>query len=314
MKILKKILIYIALMIILLAVLPLIIVWGSDAKKESSDVVPVISVLNQQGKQEEISLEEYVVGVVSAEMPANFQLEALKAQAIAARTFIYRNSPSPLGEGGRHGAISVCSDFKHCQAYLDIEGRREKWQERTEKYEKKVRQAVQETQGQIITVDDKAVSTPYFAICGGHTADSSTVWKGEEKTWLKGVTCKWCKDAAKYQSQVVFTLKEAAERLKVSEQDLKKMKIEKKNPEGRIATVKAGDKQLSGTEIRSKLALNSANFSWKIKGDKIVFSVRGYGHGVGLCQYGAAGLAKQGYTAEKILAYYYQGVKIKKVY
>ncbi|MEG1501339.1 MAG: stage II sporulation protein D, partial [Clostridiales bacterium] len=131
---------------------------------------------------------------------------------------------------------------------------------------------------------------------------------------LISVACPWDKTAPKYQSQENFSLKQAAELLSVEPQALTAMKLISQTPGGRVGELQIGDKKLAGVDIRRQLGLNSAAFTWQAERDKISFSVLGYGHGVGMCQYGARGMALKGYTYQEILAHYYQGTKIEKIY
>ncbi|MGI5891262.1 MAG: stage II sporulation protein D [Bacillota bacterium] len=319
MRTLKILLIYFFVVLILLAVLPLIFVTisssaqGSNNSQIKADSL-VVAVISPQGEKTKLPIEEYLVGVVAAEMPASFESEALKAQAIAARTFVYRNIPVPLQENGTDEEdIAVSSDPARFQAYIDERERSQRWHSNKEKNEAKIRQVIQETQGIIITKDGKAVTTPYSAICGGQTASSADVWGGDN-SWLQSVPCKWDKEAAKYESEVTLTLEEVSQKLSAEIKDVKKMKVISRYKDNRIKQMAIGEKTWNGTEIRNVLGLNSTNFTWDIKGDDIFFHVQGYGHGVGLCQYGANGLAKKGYTAEKILKYYYNGIELTKAY
>ncbi len=317
MKAIKIFLIYFVVILLLLAVFPLLLIsFSASADGEqtgfSADSL-VVAVLSEQGGREKMLLEEYLVGVVSAEMPASFEPEALKAQTIAARTYVYRQIKQPQADNGSAEDITVSADPAVFQAFNNEKQRKEKWRDKAPDYEEKIRQAVGATSGIIVTKDGRPVSTPYSAVCGGHTSSSANVWGGDN-SWLQSVVCKWDTEAPKYESQLTLPLQEAASKLSVEAKSLPGMKITMKDNDGRVAEISVGEKTISGQDMRTALELNSTNFSWQIKGDEIIFQVRGYGHGVGLCQYGANGMAKAGYDAEEILRHYYSGVELSKIY
>lgn len=317
MKAIKIFLIYFVVILLLLAIFPLLLIsFSASADGEQSGISAdslMVAVVSDQGIKEKMLLEEYLVGVVSAEMPASFEPEALKAQTIAARTYVYRQIKQPQADNGAAEDITVSADPSVFQAFNNESQRKEKWQEKAPEYEAKIRQAVEATSGIIVTKEGQAVSTPYSAVCGGHTASSANVWGGDN-SWLQSVVCKWDTESPKYESQMIFSLQEAAGKLSVDVKNLPGMKIIKKDNDGRIAEVSIGGKTISGQDMRMALGLNSTNFSWQIKGDEIIFQVKGYGHGVGLCQYGANGMAKAGYNAEEILRHYYSGVELSRIY
>jgi len=314
-KVIRVCLMYILLAILILAVLPLIFVdkMQATAESETDDAVPVVSVLVAENDTQSMSIEDFVVGVVAAEMPASFDIEALKAQAIVARTYVLYHSPLPEGIGGRHGEIAVCTDPNHCQAYISEDEMQKRWGKNSEANLAKIRQAVQETQGLVITYQGALIDTPFFSTCGGQTESAEGCW-GSERAWLQSVPCSYCTASKHYRGEIAFSLSEAAKLLDVKKADLKKIKIVSRTEGDRVAIAQIGDQKISGTDIRSKLGLDSANFTFKIEKAKIIFFTCGYGHGVGMCQYGAGGMAKEGKTAAQILHYYYQEVEIKAVY
>ena len=262
----------------------------------------------------QIALEDFLIGVVAAEMPASFPLEALKAQAIAARTYIYLHSPlSGRKDEFRHPDAAVCCDPAHCQAWQSPAQRQAKWGANSVLYEKKIKQAINETTGMLITYNGKPAEAPYSACCGGKTEAAGDLW-GSDIPWLQSVPCLWDEATAVYATQEVFSLKQAADLLGIKQGDLKKMAVLQTTAGGRVFTLKAGATTLKGSRVRSLLRLRSAAFSWQIAEEKIVFYVQGYGHGVGLCQYGAGGMAKAGYLAEEILAHYFSGTALLKAY
>jgi len=314
-KVIRVCILYILMAILILAVLPLILIERMDAtaEEETDDTVPVVSVLMSDNETQSMTIEDFLVGVVAAEMPASFEIEALKAQAIVARTYVLYHSPLPQGIGGRHGEIAVCTDPNHCQAYISVEEMQKRWGKNSEANLAKIRQAVKETQGLVITYQGELVETPFFSTCGGQTESAKDCW-GSERAWLQSVSCPYCTASKHYQGEMQFTLSKAAKLLDVKKADLKKMVIKSHTDGKRVAIVQIGEKEISGTEMRSKLGLESANFTFSIEDSKIIFQTYGYGHGVGMCQYGAGGMAKEGKTAAQIVHYYYQDIEIEAVY
>lgn len=268
---------------------------------------PEIAVLMPDGTTQAWPLEEFLPGVVAAEMPASFAPEALKAQAIAARTYVLSHS---RGSGGlpRHENADICCDSRHCQAWLSGEQLQQRWGEGFAKNYRAISRAVSETDGLAIFYAGSLVETPYCSTCGGRTQAAADVW-GQDMPYLQSVPCYWDSHSPRATSVVDLSLEEAARRLAVKTASLAGMNASY-SAGGAISSLAVGAKTLSGQEVRQALGLDSAACQWLIQNGRILFSTRGFGHGVGLCQYGADGLAKAGYTAQQILAYYYRGVEI----
>ena len=294
----------------LLLLAALLIVKLSD---ESDPAIPIpnerrITIIDRQGRQQQLPLEQFIIGVVAAEMPASFDEEALKAQAVAARTYILSHCP-PYGQPRHDGAI-VCCDSAHCQAYSDELQLREQWGENYDKYYAKIAAAVLATQGEILFSQDKIAQTPFCSTCGGRTEDAASCW-GSALPYLIAVDCGYCSHSPKFCSYQLYNLDEVAAILSIGSDTLEEMAVISSTPGGRVDTVVAGDNSWSGTELRNLLALNSAAFNWLILGNNIIFTTIGYGHGVGMCQYGADGMAQAGYDYRQILQHYYPGTQIK---
>ena len=268
------------------------------------------------GQIEEISIDEYLYGVVSAEMPANFELEALKAQAVAARTYtIYQISNNK----GKHRDADICDDSTCCQAWIPKENRLNRWseQERNNNW-KKIVLAVNSTTGKIITYNDEAINAFFHSNSGGKTELASNVWNsGKNLPYLQSVETSGEDGYSQYSSEVIISKTDLLGKLKKEYPDIRINFDEKENikiidytESGRVRTVKFGNTEIAGTKVRSIIGLKSTNFSIKIDGDNIIFSVTGYGHGVGMSQTGADSMAKQGKKYEEILKHFYTGVKI----
>ena len=261
-----------------------------------------------------VPLEEAVVGVLAGEMPADFDEEALKAQAVAARSYILKRMPQPYGAGAavHSGDADICDDFAHCQAYVDENKRRENWGEQFVEKEKKIRAAVTATAGEVITYDGAVVSPTFCSTCGGKTENAADYWQSEVPA-LQSVSCYWDTDAPKYLSHVYYTKAEMAAKLGISCEELANLKITETAESGRVKTVTCGEKQWKGSAVRTALGLNSTDFQWLADENGYLITVKGFGHGVGLCQHGANGMAKAGADYKQILNHYYTDIEITSI-
>lgn len=265
-----------------------------------------------------IPLEDYLVGVVAAEMPAEFPLEALKAQAVAARTYAVKR----LGVGGvenpLHQGADLCDDHRHGQAWLSRADLKELWGTlQYYQYYYKVKQAVDETRGQVLTYQGQLIDPAYHASCGGRTENSEDVWKFEAP-YLRSVPCPYDMDPEPVQT-VSYSLEQLDQALGTNlaalpvsgkQNSPAEIKTTEKTATGRPKALLIGGCPLSAVAVRDLLGLRSTNFSWKAEGGEVAFTTTGHGHGVGLCQYGAKGMALHGYNYRTILGHYYSGVEI----
>lgn len=267
---------------------------------------------------EEMSLEEYILRVVAAEMPASYDLEALKAQAVAARTYTLRKK---LGGGCQKIAgAEICSDHTHCQAYCSPEQMKEKWGKDYEKYRDKMQQAVAQTAGQVLVYEGQPISALYFSSSGGMTEDSKHVFGGNVP-YLKSVSSPGESEYEGAQTKKEFSYADFA--AKVAEQYPKAnvtaenaravVAIASRYESGRVETLKLGETTISGVKARQLFSLRSANFTISFGAEKLTFETVGYGHGVGMSQSGANAMGKDGNSYEQILTHYYTGVAFGKV-
>lgn len=274
--------------------------------------------LHGEEKVVKMPLEDYLVGVVAAEMPAEFPLEALKAQAVAARTYALKR----LGAGGvanpPHPGADLCDDHRHGQAWLSREDLKERWGTiRYYQHYYKIKKAVDETRGQVLTYKGELIDPAYHASCGGRTENSEDVWKFQVP-YLRSVPCPYDADPNPEHSasfrleQVDRALGTSLHAAAASAGGIKQqgIKVVEKTSTGRPKTLAVGEKRLPAVAVRDLLGLRSTNFRFKIEADTVTFVTSGYGHGVGLCQYGAKGMAGQGYNYRTILGHYYSGVEI----
>lgn len=276
---------------------------------------PEITVLRTADNTvETIKLEEFLVGVVAGEMPVTFETEALKAQAVAARSYILKRLPSPYGEGltVHTGNAAVCDDYAHCQAYVDEEQRKKNWGENFAVNERKIRQAVEATANLVLVYDGVVVSPTFCSTCGGNTEAAGDYWQSDVPA-LQAVACYWDTEAPKYLSNVYYTKAEMAAKLGISTADLANLKIARTSDTGRVTLVTCGEKQWKGSAVRTALGLNSTDFQWLADENGYRISVKGFGHGVGLCQHGANGMAKAGADYRQILHHYYTDVDITEI-
>jgi stage II sporulation protein D len=273
--------------------------------------------LTTEKRVEEVPLEQYIRGVLAAEMPIEFELEALKAQAIAARTYIIKryvdkdmsNVPVP-------GAI-VTDSVSH-QAYLTEEKIKKKWNKSPEQAAnlQKLNRAVEETKGLVITYSGQPILASFFSTSNGFTENSEDYWS-LELPYLRSVESPGeDKLSPKFRTTQIYSINEVAKKLDVKVSSMKgklPMKVIEQSDGHRIKRIQVGGKVLSGREVREKLGLASTQFSWFIKGNSIVFTTYGSGHGVGMSQWGAEEMAKGGKNAHEILTHYYQGVSIERI-
>lgn len=267
------------------------------------------------GQIEEINLDEYLYGVVSAEMPASFQIEAIKAQAVVARTYtIYQIQ----NNGNKHEGAHICDSSQCCQAWITKEDRFAKWEEaERESNWQKITKAVDETAGKIITYEGKPINAFFHSNSGGVTESSVNIWGGVEYPYLKSVETSGEEGYSQYSSEVSFTQEELLNKIKEKYPEVQIdfnaedcIQILEYTDSGRVRTIKFGNTQIAGTEARTILGLKSTNFVVNKQEGKIIFSVTGYGHGVGMSQTGADSLAKSGKGYEEIIKHFYTGVQI----
>ncbi|MFC4769882.1 stage II sporulation protein D [Effusibacillus consociatus] len=278
---------------------------------DSADVMKVKVYLKESKKTIEIPLEEYVKGVAASEMPVTFEMEALKAQAIVARTNVIRRVENNLltPEGGH-----VTDDFREFQAYSSNEKLKQIWGASYEQNMKKIVQAVKETKGQILVYQGKAIEALFFSTSNGLTENSLDYW-GKEVPYLSSVPSPWDKQAPRSINTKTISLKDLFKLFNlttaVSYADQGQIiQVLETSSTNRVKKIRVGDKVMSGAEFRKVLGLNSTDFSWSIEGNSITFTTRGFGHGVGMSQYGAEGMAKEGKKAFDILTYFYKGATI----
>ena len=274
--------------------------------KESS-IVDISVYRAEKDEVQTLPLEQYIVGVVAGEMPANFEEEALKAQSLAARTYIIRKILSGEAEANLKGAD--VSDTVNHQVYKDEKQLKEKWGLDYGKNIEKIRKAVYETRGQIITFDGEPITASFFSTSNGYTENAEDYWSNP-LPYLKSVESPWDLESKEYIAQQSFTIEEFQKKLGVTINGSDVGEILSRTTGNRVEKVRIGNKEFTGRQVREALNLRSTDFTWERKGNEIIVTTKGYGHGVGMSQYGANGMAKEGKTYEDIIKHYYQGVAI----
>ncbi|OMF13001.1 stage II sporulation protein D [Paenibacillus amylolyticus] len=270
--------------------------------------------LSATGTTMNLPLEDYVTGVVAAEMPAEFRLEALKAQAIAARTFIVRRLAASDTSGVPSGAADVTDTVSH-QVFIPPDQVKADWTRLGKAQEwEKLQQAVRESRDTVITYQGKAITASFFSTSNGYTENAEDVW-GNVVPYLQSVDSPWDKNLAPgFKQTVTMKRNEILEKLNLNAIPVTTQKSESwmevlSTTKGhRIKEMQIAGETFSGPEVRKLLGLRSSQFSWKTEGDEVQITTYGYGHGVGMSQWGANGMAQEGHTATQILKHYYTGI------
>ena len=326
----KRVMLFTIGIIILTFLLPIILtqkfdvveVVANEENKEETDKqnyeyssFKTIKLLHKStGEVEEIGIDDYLLGVVSAEMPADFELEALKAQAVVARTYtIYT-----IKNSKKHDEAEICDDSTCCQAWISKEDRMARWDEdKREDNWQKIFDAVYSTAGQIVTYDGEAIDAFFHSNSGGKTENVVNVWGATNMPYLQSVETAGEDAYSQYASEVEFSKVDFEDKIKKAHSDFiidyneeEPIKIIEYTEGNRVKTIKIGNLNLSGVEVRTILGLRAANFDVEISDNSIKFTVKGYGHGVGMSQTGANTLAKDGKTYEEIIKHFYTGVEI----
>ena len=258
-----------------------------------------VTIYRTNGQVITLSLEEYLIGVVGAEMPASFPVEALKAQAVVARTYALKK----IETGGK------LTDSVSTQSYKDNAQLKEMWGSSYDTYYQKIKSAVESTEGLAIYYQGEFIDAVYHSTSNGKTQDAVYVW-GNSIPYLKSVDSSWDKDASSYLREVSKDFNNVLSLLGVDVNGDTSFEILSRDSSGRVLEIRVGNQNFSGVEFRTLLGLRSADFDLTLDDGNLIITTRGFGHGVGLSQYGASGMAKAGYNYKQILNHYYTGVSI----
>lgn len=278
-------------------------------KEEKKAVSVQVSVYRSMEKKvDRVPMEDYVAGVVAAEMPATFKLEALKAQALTARTFIVNRM---LNGGNRDLPDNAnVTDTVNDQVYLSRDELKNVWGKAYQKKMEKIDKAVAATEGEIITYHNKPIDAAFFSTSNGYTENAGDYWSSAVP-YLKSVKSPWDQNSPKFKkvTSIPATAFEQKLGIRISANDTGT--VLSRTEGKRVAKIKIAGKVFTGRQVREKLGLPSSDFTWERKGKEIEIITKGYGHGVGMSQYGANGMAQEGKDYKAIVAYYYQGVTVK---
>lgn len=266
-----------------------------------------IRIKRSNGNIETMNLEDYLVGVVSSEVPVSFEKEAIKAQAVAARTYAMKQI-----QNSKERDYDVTDDVM-TQVYQDDNKLREKWQNNYDEYINKIKECVSSTEGEYITYDDQIIYAFFFSTSNGKTEDNKNVF-GQDLPYLKVVDSSFDQNETKsFITKVELNLSDFYNKLGLNYSDELSITDITKTESGRVNSLRINGIEFKGRTFQSKLSLRSTDFEITRNEDKVVIQTKGFGHGVGMSQYGANALAKQNKNYEEILKYYYQGTKIKKL-
>ena len=255
------------------------------------------------GNIKEIEFEDYIKGVVAAEMPASFESEALKAQAVASRSYALYHM-----NGGEYDVTNTTSN----QVYLTDEELKEKWKNNYIDNINKIKKAIIETKGEYLTYNGQTANAMFFAASSGMTENSEEVFVSKVP-YLRSVSSKWDETSPVFKETNTINLKDFYEKLKIPYNEKINIEILEKTSTGRTKKLKINGEEINGRDFAQKLGIRSNYFEITQNDKKVTITTKGYGHGVGLSQYGANGMAKEGYNYKEILKHYYEGTEIKKI-
>ena len=274
-----------------------------EEEKEESDIQVSLSYNQDKSEAFTMDLEEYVIGVVAGEMPASFDMEALKAQAVATRSYaLYK-----MNANENYVLSTTISD----QVYLTKEQMQEKWGDDFDYYYNRVREAVDATAGEVLTYDGDLAITYYFAISNGYTDDALTVFN-EDKEYLVSVASPWDKNYQSYSSTYTLSKEEFCNKLGISCLSISISNVIRAD-NNYVREITINGTTFTGIDVFQKLNLKSTDFTITVNKDSVSILTYGFGHGVGMSQYGALGMANAGYTYQDILTYYYPNTEIQKL-
>ncbi|QUI21431.1 stage II sporulation protein D [Vallitalea pronyensis] len=304
----------ILLVILIICFIPIFVTTmlrGIPKEKQDSEVVDTTVRVMVNGEEKVMALDDYLIGVVAAEMPYNFYEEALKAQAVAARTYT-------LKKLGDYDNLIFSNDL---QAYLTEEDMENRWGTGSfAKYYSKIKKAVEDTADEVVVYQGDLIEAVFHSTSSGKTQSAKEVW-GQDIPYLVSVDSAEDVNSPEYLHNSTYTLQDFTSKIKAYETDFQfysadvasEIQIINRTPEGYVAKIQIGNKILDGEVVRKYLDLASSNFTINVTDDQIEVLCKGYGHGVGMSQYGADSLAQKGYSYKEILEYYYTGAVVSEL-
>ena len=305
----------IMLMIIVLISIPFFVVYfykEEEIKEELIKLDYVSSIMVRvkrvdKDRIDNVMLEDYVVGVVAGEMPVSFDMEALKAQAVASRSYVLRKI-----NDNRDGSYDVV-DTTSNQVYLDLDDLKDSWKDNYISYLNKVRKAVNDTSMEYLEYNGEVANTMFFSTSNGYTEDCAMVFSSDVP-YLRSVKSSWDSSVnSNFNYSKELSLRDFYSALGISYNNKLNVVILEKSNSNRVISLKINGVKFSGRDIYNKLRIRSTDFSIIQDNDKVIIKTKGFGHGVGMSQYGAYGMALEGYNYKEILNHYYKGTNLKKI-
>ena len=301
-----KKLIIVALLVVIIPFLFVKIFVKTDEIKFKYVTNNIIRVKDEKtGIINEVPFEDYIKGVVAGEMPATFELEALKAQAVASRSYaMYQMTATKDKE---YDVLNTTAN----QVYLTDQELKENWKEEYPGKINKIKEAINETSGEYLTYEGKVINAMFFSTSVGATENSEEVFVSA-LPYLRSVDSKWDEASPAYTDTYTFTLEEFYKKLNLQYNQTLTIEVTSKTSTGRTRTLKINGTEINGRDLATKLNLRSNYFDIVQNENNVTITTKGFGHGVGMSQYGANGMAKEGYKYDQILKHYYQNTEIKK--
>ena len=285
--------------------------WGNRIKLKEIKLEYISNIMVRvkrvsSGEVISVPLEEYVLGVVAGEMPVSFELEALKAQCVASRSYVLRR----LNSDGDYDVVDSVSN----QVYLDYDELKRRWGDKYIEYINKMKMAVNETSMEYLEYDGEVIDAMFFSTSNGYTEDSDVVFSSS-LPYLKSVESSYDEEVAPaFRKIESMSLQEFYDRLGLNYSNYLDVIILERSSSNRVVKLKINGVIFSGRDVYNKLGIRSCDFVFNMVGDNVSIETKGYGHGVGMSQYGALGMAKRGYNYRDILSHYYSGTVLKKIY
>lgn len=266
-----------------------------------------VRIQRTNGSIDTVPFESYIIGVLAGEMPANFELEALKAQALAARSYVLKKM-----EQNKNNDYDIVDTVMN-QVYLDESQMKAKWKNQYEEKLQKITKAVNDTQGEYIAYNGEVIQAFFFSTSSGKTENSEEVFQ-ESLPYLRSVDSTWDSDVSPVFNEIYkFTLEEFYQKLNLPYEEKLQINIVDTTSTGRIKNIEINRQKFKASDLTKLLNLRSTYFNIEQNGNIITIQTKGYGHGVGMSQYGAQAMALKGYNYQEIIKYYYQNVEILKM-
>lgn len=277
------------------------IIENTNSNNTTNSSVSEITVYRSNGSVINLNMTDYLIGVVSSEMPASFNLEALKAQSVLARTYALKAKQTG----------KKLTDTVSTQSYIDIDQMKNKWGNSFNTYYNKIKNAVENTNGEYLSYNGNYIEALYHSTNNGKTESSLDVF-GNYYPYLISVSSEYDKNASSYLRTINMPLDTISNKLGLSLNNDSVISILSYTDGGNIKEININGNNFSGKKVRELLGLRSADFDISISDNNANITTRGYGHGVGMSQYGANGMANAGYSYKDILSHYYPGTTLTK--